>query len=137
MKTFILIALLGFFALPAKAQKAKEGKLVGSVDNLTEISIAPGSLYAFHRFKYPSSTAEQFSGTILAEKDSAYFLVTKGSVSNIIYAFELEVREKALWLVSGASLHTCTSGDLTIDSFIFKETDIVGCKSGDYKKRTN
>lgn len=137
MRTIILMAMLGFLALPAIAQKEKEGKLVGSVENLQEISIAPGSLYAFHRFKYPSSTAEQFSGTIIAEKDSTYFLITKGSVSNKIYAFELEVREKALWLISGAELHTCTSGEIGTDSFIFKEKQIVGCKSGDYKKVTN
>ena len=132
-----MIMIIGFVAIPTLAQKDVDGKLAGSLDNLTEVKIAPGSLYAFHRFKYPNSTAEQFSGTIIAEKDSAYFLLTRGVKSNKVFAFELERRDKSLWLISNATLHTCTSGEISTDSFTFRDNKIVGCRSGEYKKLTN
>lgn len=137
MKTILMIMMIGFVAIPALAQKDVDGKLAGSIDNLSEVKIAPGSLYAFHRFKYTTSTPEQFNGTIIAEKDSAYFLLTKGVSSNKVFAFELERRDQTLWLISNATLHTCTSGEISTDSFTFQGNKIVGCKSGEYKKLTN
>jgi hypothetical protein len=137
MNKISLLLLLLLLSLTAVSQQKKDGKLAGTTDNLNEVKIAPGSLYAFHRFMYPSNTPEQFMDTKIIEKDSAYFLLTKGVNSQLIYAFELDVQEKNLLLIQGAALHTCSKGEPEMATFKLDENQIVGCKSGDYKKINN
>lgn len=130
-----LVLILAFLAsLVMSGFSQEDGKLVGKTDKTDEVLIAPGSLYAFHRFSYSGSVPEKFTSIQLAKQDSSYYLVAQGESSGKIFAFTLKQKENELWLTKGNPVHTCSKGSVDLSAFLFEDGKIKNCKSGDYKK---
>jgi len=124
--------LLTLFAFSGFSQE--QGKLVGKTDKPDEVLIAPGSLYAFHRFSYVEAVPEKFVSIQLANRDSSYFLLAQGETTGKIFAFPLNLKENELWLTKENPIHTCSKGAVNLSAFKFEEGIIKSCTSGDYKK---
>ncbi|MBK9016910.1 MAG: hypothetical protein IPM82_24200 [Saprospiraceae bacterium] len=69
------------------------------------------------------------------KSELAYYLLATETNGTRIFAFELELKGRKLYLNKKLPVQTCSEGELSLDTFLQDEGKIKGCRMGSHAIR--
>jgi hypothetical protein len=132
---FLVIALMAalfcvFTLCEAQAQKPPKCVKTASTKRPTHVLVSVADLNAFYR-NFQSEGAS-FKAMKIVKSELAYYLLASEQNGTTIYAFELELKGKKLYLNKLLPVQSCSEGELSLDTFLQEDGKIKGCRMGNH-----
>ncbi len=130
LKSVLFAAMLLFGHATVLAQKLPSSLKVAKTNRPTALFLNTTDLTKFYQnFGEPTT----FRKMKLAKTELAYYLIASEAEGPRIFAFELEQKGKRLCLNKFFPVQSCSTGELTLDTFIETNGKIAGCRLGSHK----
>ncbi len=124
-----MAVLFCFFTLcEARAQKPPKCVKTASTKRPTHVLASVADLNAF--YKNFQSEGTSFKSMKIVKSELAYYLLASVQNGTAIYAFELELNGKKLYLNKLLPVQSCSEGELSLDTFLQDGGKITGCRMG-------
>lgn len=127
-KTSLLLLLLSCILMSeANAQKTPDCIKTAKISRPTMVLVSVGKLNAFYRnFNDEAS----FKNMKIVKSELAYYLLATEQNGARVFAFELELKGKKLYLNKLLPVQTCSEGEFSLDTFLQENGKITGCRMG-------
>jgi hypothetical protein len=114
----------------AQAQKAPKCVKTASIKRPTHVLASVADLNAF--YKNYQSDGTSFKALKIVKSELAYYLLASVQNGTAIFAFELELKGKKLYLNRLLPVQSCSEGELSLDTFLQEDGKITGCRMGSH-----
>ncbi len=129
-KFLLVLCLFSFcFAGSANAQKAPKCVKVAKSHRPNWLRIQPKTLNNFYN---NFGGGVSFQDMKIVKSELAYYLIATAKNDNRIFAFELELKGKRLFLNKFLPVQSCDQGELSLDTFLQLDGKIQGCRKGQH-----
>jgi len=124
-----VLAFCCFFLAQSIAQKAPECVKAATTVQPTHVLVTAEKLGAFYKNFHDTAN---FKNTKIVKSELAYYLLATESNGTRVFAFELEMKGKKLYLNKVLPVQTCSDGILSLDTFLQEDGKIKGCRMGSH-----
>ena len=126
---FLALAFSLIFIGQSLAQKSNICVKAATTVRPTHVLVTPHKLQAFYKNFHEEVV---FKNTKIVKSELAYYLLATEASGKRVFAFELELKGKKLYLNSSLPVQTCSEGVISLDTFIQEDGKIKGCKLGSH-----
>ena len=123
----LVLCISFFFMCETLAQKAPDCIKTAKITRPTKVFFNIPKLNDFYK-NYDE--AANFKDMKIVKADSAYYLVAIEKSGTRLFAFELELKGKKLYLNKKLPVQTCSEGEFSLYPFIQENGKLTGCILG-------
>ena len=129
-KTSLLLLLLCcILTFGANAQKAPDCIKTAKISRPTMVLLSVNKLNAFYK---NFNETVNFKSMKIVKSELAYYLLATEQNGTRVFAFELELKGKKLYLNKMLPVQTCSEGEFSLDTFLQENGKIAGCRIGNH-----